>query len=194
MAFLIHLRLQKKVTDELIGQTYAVHILKEKRMAECICRSYFSEYGVPIVIARLAQTFGAGFEPTDNRVYAQFARAAVSGQDIVLRTKGATVRNYCYLTDAVTALFLLCIKGAAGETYNVANEDTTCSIAEMAKIVENLSSGKTKVVFDLSADTTQLGYNPEMKIKLLSNKLQELGWKPQNDIQMAFKKAINGLK
>ncbi len=187
-----------EVTEESNGRIDWTNVRSSysegKRMAECICRSYFSEYGVPIVIARLAQTFGAGFEPTDNRVYAQFVRAAVSGQDIVLRTKGATVRNYCYLTDAVTALLLLCIKGVPGEAYNVANEYTTCSIAEMAKIVENLSNGKTKVVFDLSTDTTQLGYNPEMKIKLLSNKLQELGWKPQNDIQMAFKKAINGLK
>ena len=31
-----------------------------KRMAECICASYASEYGVPVAIARLSQTFGAG--------------------------------------------------------------------------------------------------------------------------------------
>ncbi len=164
-----------------------------KRMAECMCQSYFAEYNVPVVIARLAQTFGAGFEPTDNRVYAQFARAVAAKQDIVLHTKGATIRDYCYLTDAVSALLLLCIKGVAGETYNIANEDTTCSIAEMAQIVANLSNGTTKVIFNLSTDTAQLGYNPEMKIKLLSNKLRKLGWKPTNDITTAFKKAINGL-
>lgn len=164
-----------------------------KRMAECICRSYFAEYKVPVVIARLAQTFGAGFDPTDNRVYAQFARAVATKQNIVLRTKGTTIRDYCYLTDAISALLLLCIKGVTGETYNVANEGTTCSIAEMAQMVANLSNGTTKVMFDLSTDAATLGYNPEMKIKLLSNKLRELGWKPTNDITTAFKKAINGL-
>lgn len=164
-----------------------------KRMAECICQSYYAEYNVPVVIARLAQTFGAGFELTDNRVYAQFARAVAAKQDIVLRTKGTTIRNYCYLTDAISALLLLCVKGIAGEIYNIANEDTTCSIAEMAQIVANLSNGTTKVIFDLSTDTAQLGYNPEMKIKLLSYKLRKLGWKPTNDITTAFKKAINGL-
>ncbi len=165
-----------------------------KRMAECMCQSYYAEYNVPIVIARLAQTFGAGFEPTDNRVYAQFARAVAAKQDIVLHTKGTTIRDYCYLTDAVSALLLLCIKGVAGETYNVANEDTTCSIAEMAQIVAGLSDGTTKVMFDLSIDTARLGYNPEMKIKLLSNKLRKLGWEPKNNITTAFTKTINGLK
>lgn len=34
-----------------------------KRMAETICYSYFKEYGVPVKIARLAQTFGTGLLP-----------------------------------------------------------------------------------------------------------------------------------
>ncbi len=186
-----------EVTEECNGRIDWTNIRSSysegKRMAECICQSYYAEYNVPVVIARLAQTFGAGFEPTDNRVYAQFARAVAAKQDIVLHTKGTTIRDYCYLTDAVSALLLLCIKGVAGETYNVANEDTTCSIAEMAQIVANLSNGTTKVVFDLSTDAAKLGYNPEMKIKLLSNKLRKLGWKPTNDITTAFRKAINGL-
>ena len=31
-----------------------------KRAAECLCRAYASEYGTPVKIARLTQTFGAG--------------------------------------------------------------------------------------------------------------------------------------
>ncbi len=164
-----------------------------KRMAECLCNSYYAEYQVPIVIARLAQTFGAGFAPTDNRVYAQFARAAMQGDDIILHTQGNTVRDYCYLTDAVVALLLLTVKGKTGEAYNIANEKTTCSIAEMADIAAKLSNGKTKVQFDI-AETQKFGYNPEVKIKLISMKLRALGWEPQNSLQQAFEKSIKWLK
>lgn len=164
-----------------------------KRMTECICRSYFAEYGIPVVIARLAQTFGAGFAADDNRVYAQFSRAAANGTDIVLHTQGNTVRNYCYLTDAAVALLLLVARGDAGEVYNVANEDTTCSIAEMAQLAAGLSDGKTKVRFEI-ADVQKLGYAPEVKIKLKSKKLQALGWNPQNSLTTMFTKTINGLK
>ena len=45
-----------------------------KRICECLCAAYAAEYGVPVKIARLAQTFGAGVSRTDGRVFAQFTR------------------------------------------------------------------------------------------------------------------------
>lgn len=55
-----------------------------KRMAEHYCYIYQQEYGIPVKIARLAQTFGKGIRPDDNRVYMQFARAVNEGRDIIL--------------------------------------------------------------------------------------------------------------
>lgn len=43
-------------------------------MVECLCHSYAKEYGVPVKIARLTQTFGAGVSLEDTRVFAQFAK------------------------------------------------------------------------------------------------------------------------
>ncbi|KAI4448830.1 GDP-L-fucose synthase [Eubacterium plexicaudatum ASF492] len=48
-----------------------------KRMVECLCASYASEYDVPVKIARLSQTFGAGVEYDDGRVFAEFARCVL---------------------------------------------------------------------------------------------------------------------
>ena len=62
-----------------------------KRICECICAAYFSQYGIPVKIARLAQTFGAGVPDSDTRVFAQFAKSAINGEDIVLHTKGESV-------------------------------------------------------------------------------------------------------
>ena len=45
-------------------------------------------YGVPVVIARLAQTFGPGVPVADNRVFMQFTKSALKHEDIVLHTKG----------------------------------------------------------------------------------------------------------
>ena len=42
---------------------------ESKRMCECLCRSYAEEYHVPFKIARLTQTFGAGVERNDRRVF-----------------------------------------------------------------------------------------------------------------------------
>lgn len=162
-----------------------------KRMAECLCFSYFSQYDIPVVVSRLAQTFGQSIQDADNRVYAQFVRAVKNKKDIVLHTSGETIRNYCYLSDAVSALLYLLVFGEPGEAYNVANEETAVSIFEMAKIAESLSNGKTKVVFNID-NSIERGYNQDVKIKLMSKKLMALGWKPEIDLNESYYRMING--
>ena len=76
-----------------------------KRMCECMCTAYAAQYGVNVISARLAQTFGAGILPTENRVFAQFARSAVNGENIVLHTTGESEGNYVYTADAIAAIF-----------------------------------------------------------------------------------------
>lgn len=56
--------------------------------------AYFSEYNVPVKIARLAQTFGAVILPGENRVFAQFAKSVIKGKDIILHSKGQSEGNY----------------------------------------------------------------------------------------------------
>lgn len=165
-----------------------------KRMVECLCASYASEYKVPVKIARLTQTFGTGVSYNDGRVFAQFARAAIDGKNIILKTKGETLRSYCYVADAATAILLILVKGAVGEAYNVANEKTAISIADMAKFVcENFSGGKSRVVFDIVEDAGKLGYNPVMKICLDASKLKALGWNACFDLEQMFKRTIGSI-
>ncbi|MCL1966574.1 MAG: NAD-dependent epimerase/dehydratase family protein [Fibromonadales bacterium] len=148
-----------------------------KRLAENLCASYFHEYRVNAKIARLAQTFGAGIDiENDNRVFAQFARAAKEKKDIVLRTKGDTVRSYCYTTDAITAMLWILAKGKSGEFYDVASKNTEVSILELAKCFG-------KVVFDIAENVEKLGYLPTVKIVLDTAKLENLGWEPDKSIE-----------
>ena len=68
---------------------------ESKRMAEGLCGAYAHEYNVPVKTARLAQTFGAGIAKNENRVFAQFARSIMQGEDIVLHTDGSKAHCYC---------------------------------------------------------------------------------------------------
>lgn len=158
-----------------------------KRISECICASYASEYQVPVKIARLSQTFGAGVTYDDGRVFAEFARCALEKKDIVLHTAGKTVRSYCYIKDAAAALFLILLKGKSGGAYNVTNMDTQISIADMAQLVcDTFPEAGIQVVFDQPKDVSAFGYNPEMVITMDSGKLMELGWKPTVNLPEMF--------
>lgn len=162
-----------------------------KRMIECLCVSYAKEYGVPVKIARLSQTFGAGVEYQDGRVFAEFARAVIEKRDIVLHTEGKTVRSYCYTTDAVAAIFTILIKGGVSEAYNVTNMQTAVSIYEMAELVCGLRPETgIRVIKEIPEDVSGFGYNPEMVIRLNSKKLEELGWEATVGLKEMFERLI----
>lgn len=163
---------------------------ESKRMIENMCVCYSSEYGVPVTIARLAQTFGAGVSAEDNRVFAQFAHSAMTGEDIVLHTAGTSCGNYVYTADAATAIFTLLKKGISGECYTVANETSSMRIKDMAELVANcVADGKIRVVVDIPADK-QFGYAPDVNLKLDASKLRSLSWKPQINLEESYKRLI----
>ena len=161
-----------------------------KRMAENICFSYFKEYGVPIKIARLAQTFGEGVLPSDKRVFAQFARAVREGRDIVLHTQGRSMGNYCGIHDAVSGIMAILEKGTDGEAYNVVNEANTMTIRQMAELVaDKIAGGSIKVVYDITEDD-RYGYARDTALCLSGKKLMALGWKPKESLEDMYGQLI----
>ena len=166
-----------------------------KRMCECLCTAYAAQYGVNVISARLAQTFGAGILPTENRVFAQFARSVMRGENIVLHTTGESEGTYVYTADAIAAIMTLLVKGKAGEAYNIANEDSHITIRNMAELVAREIAGeKIQVVIDIPEDSVSLGYAPPVKMWLDASKMRELGWKPEIGLVEAYKRMICWMK
>lgn len=165
-----------------------------KRMCECMCASYTSEYGVDARIVRLAQTFGAGVPLSDNRVPMQFAKSVINGDDIVLHTEGKSVSNFCYLSDAITGILAVAAKGERGEAYNVCNDKETRTIYEIATLIaRRIANGEIEVVTDIP-DNTNLGYAPDNTMKLCSDKLLKLGWIPKVTVEEGYRRLIEYLK
>ena len=164
---------------------------ESKRMCECLCSCWCAQYGVPVKTARLAQTFGAGTPADDSRVFAQFARNAIAGNDIILHTDGNSRGNYCYLSDTVRGLFLLLLKGENGEAYNIANPDASVTIREMAELVaDRICKNKVTVIVDKPEDIEKRGYAPDTAMRLSSVKIEKLGWKPRYGLEEMYQRMI----
>lgn len=165
-----------------------------KRMAEHYCYIYYREYGVPVKIARLAQTFGRGVFSADNRVYAQFTRSVLEGKDIILKTPGNSMGNYCALDDTVNGIFTILEKGQNGEVYNVVNEENTMRIREMARLVaDQVAGGKIQVrIVPENPDIN--GYAPDTGLRLSGEKLRNLGWKPRKDLVEMYREMLSEWK
>lgn len=164
-----------------------------KRMCENICASYGKEYHVPFNILRLTQTFGPGINYNDQRVFAEFARCVVENRDIVLKTRGETKRQYLYSTDAVRAIFVIMGSDCAGEVFNVANEDSYCSIWEMANMVAQDISGKINVRVE-EDDIGKYGYSPRLNMNLDIAKIKQMKWEPQISLEEAYRRLIKYLE
>ena len=145
---------------------------------------------MPIFIARLTQTFGAGITSSDQRVFAQFARSATTGSDIVLHTAGLSAKPYCYTTDAASALLYIMLRGQSGTAYNVANENTYISIREMAEFVREHFAPQININIE---EQTGCGYAPTTRLKLNCARLQKLGWTPHYNLLQMFQNLISSL-
>lgn len=166
-----------KVTEDETGVLSPLNVRNSypisKQQCEALCCAYASEYGVPVMIARLTQTFGPGVNYNDARVFAYFGRCVVEKKDIVLKTKGETERCYLYTADAATAILTVMLNGKSGDAYNMADESTYCSIADMAQRVAE--SGGITVRFELQ-DAAASGYPDTIYMDLDTSKLKALGW------------------
>lgn len=163
---------------------------ESKRICENLCISYMKQYHVPVKIARLAQTFGAGTPIDDTRVFAQFARSAMEHKDIILHTDGSSRGNYCYLAETVLGLFYILLKGQKGEIYNIANTEASCTIREMAEIVAKEISGKINVIIEDDDKLKSAMYASKTAYRLNSDKLKALGWESHIGIKEMYERMI----
>ena len=150
-----------------------------KRAAETLCASYVAEYGADVVIARPCHTYGPHFTEQDNRVYAQFIRNVVRGEDIVMKSTGEQIRSWCYVVDCVSALLHILLKGECGEAYNIADANSNVSIRELAEIIAEI--GGRRVVIDVPDADEKRGFNPVTKSVFSTERIEELGWKPNTN-------------
>lgn len=162
---------------------------ESKRCSETLVASYVKEFNVHALAVRLCYIYGPTYSPSDTRVIFQFLNNYFDKQDIVMKSKGEQVRSYCYISDAISGLFLLLLSGEKGEMYNLANPDSVISIREIAEqIVSN--NNKLKVKFQLPDQNEASGFSIFSDAIQNADKLIELGWKPTVQFKEGMRRTI----
>jgi nucleoside-diphosphate-sugar epimerase len=99
--------------------------------------AYHQEYQYHAKIARLFHTFGPGINMSDGRVFSDFIKDAITGDQIHITGDKRIKRAFLYLSDAVIMLLNILFSGIDGEIYNVGNDNNIASIYDFATIVAN---------------------------------------------------------
>ena len=164
-----------------------------KKAAENMCIGFRHEYGLNAKIVRLAHTYGPGMSVDDGRVQADFLKNVINDEDILLKSDGSSIRTYTYISDAISAMFKILLKGK-DTVYNVSDEQNEVSVRELAEIMVSIyPEKKLKLKFEI--ETGDGGYAP-FKLGLLSSEKirAELDWKAKYSVKEGFRRTIEFLK
>ena len=166
-----------------------------KKAAENMCASFAQEYGLNTKCVRLAHTYGPGMSIYDGRVQADFLKNIVNNENIVLKSKGESVRTYTYISDAISAMFKILLHSKE-MVYNVADERCKTSIRELAETLVGIYPERNlKLVFDIPDNQVSAG-TASFKLGILSTEKirNELGWESKYSIHDGFKRTIDYLE
>lgn len=165
---------------------------ESKRAAETILHSYHLQYGIPCCMLRIAHSYGPGMKlGNDGRVMADFMNDAVCGRDIVIKSTGEAERAFCYITDAVTAIMTVMLKGADGQAYNIANETEPMMIRDVAAIIAK-HQGEISVSYKQGSDSK--GYCNYRRTGLDTSKVEYLGWKPAVSLEEGIRRTLESFR
>jgi nucleoside-diphosphate-sugar epimerase len=163
-----------------------------KRTGEALCQAYINKYGLDVVIPRVCRVYGATMLDSDSKALAQFIRNAVNDEDIVLKSEGTQYYSYCYVSDVVSALLYILIKGESGQAYNIADPASDIHLRDLASILAK-TAGR-KVVFELPDETETKGFSKATKAILNANKLNALGWIAKETMDSGLERTVKLLK
>ena len=119
---------------------------ESKRLAETLCYTFNTKYSVECNIIRPFNFYGPGMDVFDYRVVPSFTLNALRGTSLKVYGDGKQTRTFCYITDAITGIFLVIQKGISGEAYNIGvNAKQEISMINLAKKIKQLTNSNSKI-------------------------------------------------
>lgn len=170
---------------------------ESKRCGEAIAKAYFDQYGVHTNAVRIFHTYGPTMDiHNDKRVFAEFVKNVINGEDIIMKSDGAATRPFCYLTDTVTGILCVLLHGEAGACYNIGNPKEYMAIRALAELMTELSGDKpVKVRIEKREADDVYQPSPERKKAVLDiRRMQRLGWNPKIGAREGFDRCIKYFK
>ena len=177
-------------TDEVYGSVAEGSSLEGDRLeprspysaskagSDLIALSYYTTYGLPVVVTRSSNNFGPWQYP--EKVIPLFVTNLIDGEKVPLYGDGLNVRDWIYVTDNCAALDLVLRQGEIGTVYNVGggNELTNAELTSRLLDLLGCDSSMIELVTD------RLGHDRRYSVD--SGRVRALGWVPRQDVDEAL--------
>ncbi len=159
-----------------------------KAAGDCLVRSYFHTFGMPVLITRCSNNYGPYHFP--EKMIPLFVTNLIEGKQVPLYGDGLNIRDWLYVEDHCDAIWTVLNKGRFGEVYNIGgnNEITNRKITDT--ILREM--GKN---WDESVRYVKDRPGHDRRYAIDATKIQkELGWWPKHKFEDAIKTTIGWFK
>jgi dTDP-glucose 4,6-dehydratase len=145
-----------------------------KAGSDLIALSYFTTYGLPVVVTRCSNNFGPYQFP--EKMIPLFTTNLLRGQSVPLYGDGLNMRDWIHVEDHNRAADLVLRVGVPGEIYNIGagNELTNLELTHMLLELTGRDEGSIRWVQD------RLGHDRRYSVNV--DKIRALGW----DLERGF--------
>jgi len=160
-----------------------------KSCADALARSYYSSYGIPVVVTRCGNIYGLG-DSNLCRLIPSAVNCFINKSTLEVRGYGKFVRDFVYVDDVVDAYIKIAenFKGKklSGHVFNIGNEKPV-SILELIKTMNMIVGNKLqyKLVGKASGEICKQ-YLDSSRAKRI------LGWTPQWTLERGLSKTLEG--
>ncbi|HJQ34116.1 MAG TPA: NAD-dependent epimerase/dehydratase family protein [Pyrinomonadaceae bacterium] len=165
---------------------------ESKRLAETLCMSYFRQYGTPVKVMRPFNVYGPGQRLDDGRIIPDLIGAAVRREPITIYSDGRATRAFCYVSDAVSAMWHVLLSDADGEIFNVGNDQEEITVRGVAERLREVAGPPLlDIQYRTSADEHFVTDNPQRRCPDLTRLRQRFPWEPQVDLTRGLERTLS---
>ena len=163
-----------------------------KASSDHLVRAYHQTYGLPVTISNCSNNYGPYQFP--EKLIPLVILNAMEDKSLPVYGDGLNVRDWLYVRDHCTAIWVIMKTGKKGETYNVggSNEMENIRIVEtICDLIDDLPHMKGKLSRRslITFVKDRLGHDRRYAID--STKLKErLGWVPEESFQTGIEKTL----
>ena len=159
-----------------------------KLCGDAIAQTYAHSYGLPVIISRSGNIYGAG-DKNFSRLVPGTVLATLKGENLVVRSDGKMIRDYIHVDDIVDGYLLLAEVIAKNRKW--AGRAINFGAKEPLSVLD--------VVHEVLGEMNRIDLRPQIentaKLEIPYQHLdwglaKGLGWEPKTDLQSGLKKTI----
>ncbi|MBI2054295.1 MAG: GDP-mannose 4,6-dehydratase [Candidatus Staskawiczbacteria bacterium] len=160
-----------------------------KSAADLMARTYFTTYGLPIVITRFSNVFGPG-DINFSRIIPGALESIIKNKEFLIRSDGKMIREYTYVKDIVSGCIKLAQKTSEvrGEAFNFGSKNIL-SVVDVVKNIEATLGNKINYrILNIAKNEIPEQYLDWSKAK------KKLNWQPETSFEQGIKETHGWLK